>query len=142
MRIKTKAFGEMEISEKQRIQLNDGLLGFEDTRRFALLDTDKDSPFYWLQSEDIPEIAFLVIEPYSFFSGYTHKCDRSDMKSIGIEKDEDMLVLCIVTVHDNFQETTVNLLGPVIINKTNRVAKQVISTDDSYSVRHPLFTSE
>ena len=30
MKIKTKAFGEIEVSEKQKIEITEGLLGFED----------------------------------------------------------------------------------------------------------------
>jgi flagellar assembly factor FliW len=44
----------------------------------------------------------------------------------------------IVTVHDE-RRATVNLKGPIVINRHTRVAKQVIIANAaSYSVTHPL----
>ncbi len=142
MKIKTKAFGEIEISDKQRIYFEDGLLGFDDIKKFVLLDTDEDSPFYWLQSEEVTDIAFLVVDPNTFFVDYKNKFDKKDLADIGVKDESEILVFCILTVHDDFKASTVNLLGPIVINKLKRVARQVISLDDTCSVRHPLFSAE
>jgi flagellar assembly factor FliW len=52
-------------------------------------------------------------------------------------------VLNIVTVSRSLPPTaTVNLVGPVIINRRLGIAKQVVLANHSrYSARHPLVTS-
>ena len=46
---------------------------------------------------------------------------------------------CIVTIHPEFSRSTLNLLGPLIINSAEQNGWQVILDDDSLSTRHPLF---
>ena len=61
MKILTRIFGEIEISENQKIFIEEGLFGLEDVQEYVLLNSSEDSPFYWLQALDIPDIAFLVV---------------------------------------------------------------------------------
>ena len=138
MKISTKIFGEIEISEKQKIAVKEGLFGFEDVEDYVLLDYEEGSPFYWLQAEHIPEIAFLLIDPNVIVEDYDLAVDKNDLKSIEIEDGDDVLVFTIVTLNDDPSKTTVNLLGPIVINKKTHIAKQLISTNESYSVRQPL----
>lgn len=138
MKVKTKAFGDIEVSDKQKIFLKSGLFGFEDSHEFVLLDSEEDSPFYWLQSENDPEVAFVVIEPSLIIPDYDLKCDPNDLLDLGIKNDNDILKFAIVTIYENPKDITINLLGPIIINKTNKEAKQIINQNDSYSVKHPL----
>ena len=138
MRVKTKAFGEIEVSEKQRLNFKNGIFGFEDIQNYVLLDGDAGSPFYWLQSEEVSEIAFLVIDPKMIISDYKLEIDKEDIKDLGIEKEEDVLLFTIITIYDDPEKSTANLLGPLVINRIKHIGKQVISLNDTYSVRHPL----
>ncbi len=142
MKIVTKAFGEIEISEKQKITVKDGLLGFEDIHDFVLLDFDEGSPFYWLQAEKIPEIAFLIVDPKLIIEDYKLDVDAHDLDKLEVKNDEDMINFAIVTLNDNPAKTSVNLLGPIVINKVTHQAKQLISLSDKYSVRHPLLSQK
>ncbi len=138
MKIVTKAFGELEVSEKQRLRFKEGILGFEDIHEYILIDSVDGGPFYWLQAEKIPEIAFVVIEPSLILPEYKLDADSKDLLELEIEKPEDALLFCIVTVSDDPGDITANLLGPVVINKMSHRAKQIISATDKYSVRHHL----
>ena len=139
MKIKTKAFDEIEISDKQKIFFENGILGFEDIHDYVLLDTPEDTnPFYWLQAEKIPEIAFVIIDPRIIMSDYQLDVDPEDFKDLMIEKETEILMFSIVTIYDNPEDMTLNLLGPIIINKSNHYAKQVINQKDEYSIKHPL----
>ena len=142
MKIVTKAFGEIEISEKQKITVKDGLLGFEDIHDFVLLDFDEGSPFYWLQAEKIPEIAFLIVDPKLIIEDYKLDVDAHDLEKLEVKNDEDMINFAIVTLNDNAAKTSINLLGPIVINKVTHQAKQLISLSDKYSVRHPLLSQK
>jgi flagellar assembly factor FliW len=142
MKVKTKAFGEIEVSEKQLLFFKEGLFGFEDIHKFVMLDTESGSPFYWLQALDITEIAFLVIEPKMVLPTYKLEVDPKDISELEIKNDEDLLVLSIVTIYDSPQNITVNLLGPLVLNRMKHIGKQIISNNDKYSVRHPLLTGK
>lgn len=142
MRIKTKAFGEIEISDKQKLNFVEGILGFEELHEFALLDSPEGGPFYWLQALKVPDIAFVVIDPDLVVNDYQLQVDDKDLEELGIENLEDILVFSIVTIHSDPQNITANLLGPIIINKKNHKAKQIVSLSDNYSVRHPLMSGK
>jgi flagellar assembly factor FliW len=142
MKIKTKPFGEIEISEKQKISFKNGILGFEDIKNFFLLDGENDSPFYWLQALEMPEIAFVIIDPAYIVENYKLDIDQKDLDELSIKNQEDMLIFSIVTIYEKPEDITVNLLGPIIINKTKKLGKQIINQNDDYQIKHPLLSKK
>ena len=142
MKVKTKPFGEIEVSEKQLLTFPEGLFGFEDMHNFVMLDTDAGSPFYWLQALDIPDIAFLVIEPRFVMADYSLDVDPSDLDDLELKEEDDLLCLSIVTIYDNPKNITVNLLGPLAVNRKNHKGKQLICSNEKYSVKHPLMSGK
>jgi flagellar assembly factor FliW len=135
MRVVTKAYGEIDVDERQKITFPDGILGFEDLKEYVLLDASQ-PPFYWLQSLDRVEIAFVLIEPLVFRPDYSPDVEAEELAEIGIKAGEDMLVFAIVTIPEDSRRMTANLQGPVIINKKTRVARQSISLNPKWNVRH------
>ena len=69
MQIKSKAYGPIEIDDRQLIRFPSGLFGFETLSDFALLDAAQ-QPFYWLQSVDVEQVAFVLIKPTIFRTDY------------------------------------------------------------------------
>jgi flagellar assembly factor FliW len=138
MKVKTKPFGEIEISEKQKISFKNGILGFEEIKHFFLLDGENDSPFYWLQALEMPEIAFVIIDPAYVVDNYKLDINQKDLDELEIIKQDEMLIFSIVTIYEKPEDITVNLLGPVIINKTKRIGKQIINQNDEYEIKCPL----
>jgi len=135
MRVLTKAHGEIEVDDRQRITLPEGILGFEDLKEYVMFDA-KQPPFYWLQSVDRVEVAFVLIEPVIFRPDYTPDVDPADLSEIQISSPEDMVVFAIVTIPEDSSKMTANLQGPVIINKKTRVGRQFISPNPKWAVRH------
>jgi flagellar assembly factor FliW len=135
MKIKTKPYGEIEVSEKQKIHFPDGLFGFEETRDFYLLDS-KEGPFYWLQAADHPELAFILIDPRIFKGDYQLSVRQEDYSCIGARDEKEVIDFAIVTVPEDVQKISANLMGPIIINRKSRKARQAISENDDYSVKH------
>ena len=138
MVIKTKPFGELDVSEKQKIYFKDGILGFEEIHNFFLLDTEEESPFYWFQALEEPEIAFVIIDPKFIEPEYKLNIDKKELEELEVNNEEDLLIFSIVTISERPEDITANLLGPIIINKKNLNAKQVINQDDNYLIKHPL----
>ncbi len=138
MIIKSKAFGEIEVNEKQKIYFKDGILGFEEIHNFFLLDTEEGSPFFWFQALEEPDIAFVIIDPRFVEQDYKLDISDKELEEIKIKDQEELLIFSIVTIYQKPEDITVNLLGPIIINKTNHMAKQVINQNDTYLIKHPL----
>jgi flagellar assembly factor FliW len=137
MRVVTKPYGVLEVDERQKIYFPNGLFGFENFKNYVLLDA-KQQPFYWLQSTDVAEIAFVLINPRIFRSDYQLDIDKQELLEIGIESPEDILCFAIVTIPENPSKMTANLQGPIIINKRTREARQSISKNTKWKIRHPI----
>ncbi|MEW5814151.1 MAG: flagellar assembly protein FliW [Spirochaetota bacterium] len=135
MQIYTKPYGTIEVDERQKINFPFGILGFENLKNYALIDALQ-QPFYWLQSLDVPEIAFVLINPFLFRPDYTIDIPDEELEEIGITKPEDCLVFTIVTIPENQTKMTANLQGPILINKNERIARQAISTNPKWRIRH------
>jgi len=135
--ILTKPFGSMELDERQKVRFPYGLLGFESLHDYALLDAEQ-TPFFWLQSLEVVEIAFVLIEPRVFRPDYSPGAAPEDLAEIGIRRPEDALVFAIVTIPEDPRLMTANLQGPLLINRENRIGRQCISMDPRWQVRHPI----
>lgn len=135
MRIHTRPFGEIDINERQIIAFPHGIFGFEHHRTYALLDAAQ-PPFYWLQSLDESEIAFVMINPYVFRPDYVLQVADEDIEELGVENEDDVLVFAIVTIPENPKEMTANLQGPVLINRKVKRGRQSISLDPAWGTKH------
>lgn len=111
MKVQTRVFGEIEISENQKIFIEEGLFGLEDIQEYILLNSNEDSPFYWLQAMNIPEIAFLLVDPTLVVKDYKLSVVEGDLESIGLKESDDYLLFSIVNLNNDPSKTTVNLLG-------------------------------
>ncbi len=135
MKITTSRFGEIEIGKEELIKFPDGLLGFKEYTRYVILSTQEGSPFRWLQCVDDGNLAFIVIEPINFMFSYDLEISDSDADFLGLKKPEEVILYSIVTIPENPKEMTANLQGPLVINATNRKARQVISTNTQHLLK-------
>jgi flagellar assembly factor FliW len=135
MRIESKAFGPIEISERQVITFPTGIFGFEQLHEYALLDSLQQG-FYWLQSLDDPEIAFIMLNPYDLRPDYVLDVADEDLEAIEYEQEEDILVFAIVTIPDDESKISANLQGPIIINRVKQLGRQAISLDQKWKTKH------
>jgi flagellar assembly factor FliW len=137
MKINTRHFGEIEILEDKIITFKEGIPSFEDVRKYVLIDSgDVESPFKWLQSVDRPTLAFAIVDPFLIKKDYEINIDDNTLKTLGIEKGEDVEVFAIVVVPEDVSKMTMNLKAPVVINRKNREGMQVVLDTDKYGVRH------
>lgn len=122
------------------ITLSDGLIGLPEIQTLEIMRNMESWPFITLRSPEPGGLQFLAIEPHDFIPDYIIELNDIDTEVLGVERVEDALVLNIVTVHSiEPQFVTTNLIGPVIINRITRKARQVIiSNSDQYSARHVL----
>ena len=123
------------------LYLDAGLPGFPGAHRFRLLPWgDAEGPFSLLMCLDAEELAFVVVRPEPFFSDYLPQIDRATADRLGLVRASDAIVYVIVTLGPTPLEATVNLLGPLVVNRRNRLAAQVVLDGDSSDVRTPLIS--
>lgn len=129
---------ELPVAGQCNLRLPLGLLGFERFKDYVLLADPAEDPFMWLQVVNDPTLAFLVLSPLPLFPEYKPEITEDDVKFLGLQSDADTAVLSIVTLRGP-NEATVNLKGPIVVNRRTLVAKQVIPANAStFSVQHPL----
>jgi len=136
MRIETSRFGRLEVDESKLITFPQGLLGFPQQRDYALVQTGEGSSFYWLQSVDRPDLAFVVCDPRMFVADYSVSVKKEDLAGIGIETVGDAQVFIIVNKVNGL--LTGNLQGPLVVNIATRQARQLVLSERRYGTRHPL----
>lgn len=136
MLIETTRFGQVEIDGSRVITFREGLLGFPEHRRFALIQTATDAIFFWMQSLDDPALAFLVCDPLAFVSDYQVQVRAGDVKALALRDLTDCQVLVIVNKVDG--HLTGNLLGPLVIGAHSLLAKQLVLSDKRYGTRQRL----
>lgn len=137
--VDTKAYGTVEVDERQQISLPLGLYGFEGLGDYVLMDA-RQRPFYWLQSLSVREVAFVLIDPKVIRPEYDADIEPQDYEALELDgpDDERLLLFAIVTIPEDRQDMTANLQGPIIINKESRVGRQCISGNDNWHVRHNI----
>ncbi|MCL1928366.1 MAG: flagellar assembly protein FliW [Treponema sp.] len=136
MKILTKAFGLVDVNERQKVTFPTGLFGFESIKEYVLMDADR-QPFIWLQSIEAEHIAFILINPFLFRPDYELDIDDELVKEIGINNPEEALIFAIVTISPSGLMTA-NLQGPLIINRETRIGKQGILNDPRWKTKHDI----
>jgi len=136
--VMTLRFGAIEIDESRIIDMPDGMIGFAD-RRFVILSPDNNGRFFWLQSLDNPDLAFVVTDPASFVQGYEVNLTSDEYERIKLAPDSEAIILAVVTMALDVTDITLNLQGPVVVNPEKMLAKQIVLGEGKYGTKHPLF---
>lgn len=143
MIIKTVRFGELDVAEQDIVEFNPGLLGFEKLTRYILMDIAEIPDFKWLQSIDEPNLAFLLVDPFTIKKSYCVELSDDVVNKLEIKEPEQVLVYTIVTVpKSGFKNATTNLVGPLIINWLRKKGKQIIFERDNNAIRYPLISND
>ena len=136
MKVMSTRFGQIEVDQQRLLKFPKGLLGFPDICDYTLLQTNNEGNFFWLQSVDRPEVAFVVCDPLLFVPDYQVSVKPEDYELLDLTSMNQAQVLVIVNKID--QTLTANLQGPLVINAVNRRGRQLVLPEKKYSTRHPL----
>jgi flagellar assembly factor FliW len=136
VKVQTKAYGSIEVEERQRIVFPQGLFGFEELKDYVLLDAEK-QPFYWLQSVEREQVAFVVVNPFLIRPDYEVNISNEELAEIGVDAPEKALIFAIVTIPAE-GPMTLNLQGPLAVNRETRQGKQAILSDSRWKTKHDI----
>ena len=136
MQIQSTRFGTLLVDDERIMTFPNGLLGFPSYSRYALIQTGQENYFFWLQSVDEPNLAFVVTDPTVFFKDY--EVPLRDETRQELQLAEDRFVQTFVICNKVGEWLTGNLLGPIVVNTDNRLAQQVVLTEKKWTTRQPL----
>lgn len=135
MQIQSSRFGTLDVHYSDMLFMPQGLIGFESCRHWVLLANEETEEVAWLQSVALADVALPVISPRRFLANYKLHVHRRDLGTLQIHNRDKIFVLTVVSrTGDNL---TTNLKSPIILNATQRLAIQVVVTDDQ-PLAHPL----
>ena len=139
MKITTTRFGELEVDKKDIIEFTEGLLGFENLKKFFIVDPGDQTLILWLQSTDDAGTAFPIIEPKIFQPNYMVKLLPVELNSLALENLQNASVYTVLTIPQNVTEMSANLKAPVIINNKTKMARQIVLQDSKLEVRFKMY---
>ena len=139
MKIKTTRFGELEVDKKDIIEFTEGLLGFENLKRFFIVDPGDQTLILWLQSIDDTKTAFPIIEPKIFQPNYMIKLLPIELNSLSLENLQNASVYTVLTIPQNVTDMSANLKAPIIINNKTKNARQIVLQDSKLEVRFKMY---
>ncbi|ACT04367.1 flagellar assembly protein FliW [Paenibacillus sp. JDR-2] len=120
-------------------QFDNGIPGFEHLQQFVLSEVEGEMPVRLMQSVEDGNITFLIASPFFFYSDYEWDLPDSVVQELKLDDEKDVEVWSVVTLNQDPNKSTINLLAPIVLNKTTKRGKQHIIHDHVYSSRAPLY---
>ena len=132
MKVKTRDFGEVEISESEVYHFTQPLFGFEDYTEYVIIhDEEIGEHIIWLQSLQEPGLCFILMDPSGFADAFSPELPLGSEKLLG---EGSLFCWVVAVVPQNFNDSTVNLKCPVFINSATHMGAQIMLEKD-YPVR-------
>lgn len=132
---------DLEPIHANSFTLPQGLIGFANYTRAEMLYLPDHLPFLWMKLHSPTDsVHFIVIEPAGLVQGYEPELFDEDAAALELADPAEAMVLNIVSLQNQRPiEATVNLVGPIIVNRRTRIGRQlVVSNYFRYSAHHPL----
>ncbi|MDD3693093.1 MAG: flagellar assembly protein FliW [Oscillospiraceae bacterium] len=112
----------------------DGILGFEDIKRYDLKFSKDIWPFIHLQSQ-CGRVSFIVCDPVYFYPGYKPPLNNRVCRELKVKCKEHLRCLAIATIPGNIKDITINLKSPIVLNIENNHAKQYVTDEPDYPIK-------
>ncbi len=129
VKFQSEQFGELDVPMVKIFDFPNGILGFENEKRFILINDEKISPFKWLISLDNPNIGIPIISPWLVDLGFDLGED------FNIDKKIPMVV---VNTKPEGTLPTANLKAPIFLDVDNLKGEQIIIKDSNYTTEETI----
>lgn len=130
MKVETYLFGAIEVSPEKVINFPNGLVGFEQSKRFMLAhEENKEHPAsYTLQSLDEPTLAFQIVDPTTLGFNYELALNDAENALLQSPAPEDVAVMQVLFRQEEGGKASItpNLRAPLVINTRARVGLQKV----------------
>lgn len=127
MEVITPRFGRLDVSPRDILHFEQGLIGLRNCRRWVVLADAQNPALGWLQCLDDIDVALGVVSPRRFVPNYQLRIDRHELQSLHLTAARDAQVVVILSRHA--EGLALNLRAPLVINVESRRGRQVIAKD-------------
>ncbi|EQE07164.1 fliW family protein [Clostridioides difficile P73] len=125
-----------------KVTLKKGILGFENLKEYELLDIEDNDSLKEFNSTEEEGIGFVIVSPFEIINEYEIVLNQETIEKLEVKSPKDVVLFNIITLGQTFEESTVNMKAPIVINIKTNFGMQIILQDDKYSIRHPLLRGD
>jgi flagellar assembly factor FliW len=116
-----------------------GVPGFPAARIFTIRPWGAEpTPFHVLECLEVKGLRFVAVAPGVFFPDYEPRFGADVYQALGAAGRDEVLVLVILTLHARPEDTTANLLGPLVANVATGEAIQAVLSGSGYEAQTPI----
>lgn len=117
MKIDIDRFGlkNVQVDPETLFNFPEGMVGFEDFKRFKLFHEEGGQTVFWLQAVDDAKVTFPVVSPDAIDIAYEIELSDEDCALIGMQDPADVAVVVVVYRGEN-GPIGANTRSPVILN--------------------------
>src|SRR5699024_7393068 len=106
MLVDTKYIGKQDIEEDKSIYFETGMPGFQEEKKFVVLDIPGHDVMQIMQSLQNTTSAFFITNPYHFYHDYSFKLDDGVIDSLALNDEMAVAIAVIMTIHVPFATAT------------------------------------
>jgi flagellar assembly factor FliW len=110
-----------------------GLPGFDELRRWELIEREEARPFLWLRAVERPQVALLVVNPRELVGEYQPHIPAGVWSRLGAGSEDRSLTFVVVSL--SRAEASVNLRAPLLIDPQTMRGEQALLDDGDWPVR-------
>ncbi|OGV68994.1 MAG: hypothetical protein A3K19_31090 [Lentisphaerae bacterium RIFOXYB12_FULL_65_16] len=127
------------IEPETLVEFARGIPGFEQIAQYRIHGLDAVRPFMFMEAVRSENVSFVCIDAFVVTRDYSVRLPAAVTERLGLDSEDDAVVLCLVTIGDTVQSTTANLMCPLVINRRNRRGEQVILDGSDLPVRYAIW---
>ncbi len=119
----------------------EGLLGFQNIKEYIFILNEKVKPFLFMHALDGSDICFVCVDAFTVCPKYNVKLPDSFVESLEVKAPTDVLLLSLVTVTQNVEDISANLVSPIVINMLNKKGRQLVVENSAFPIKYNIWGS-
>lgn len=124
----------LPVSPGTTVRFPHGIPGFEQTTEWQFATAADIYPFLHLEAHD-QSVRFVCIETFRICPDYRLELPFPYSDMLAIESASRLAVLSIVTVGQRPEDTTANLMSPLLVNLDSKRGGQIILDSSPYPLK-------
>ena len=131
----------IEINEENLIHFDYGIPGFEELKKFAIVDIEEYNPFLLLHSVEDYNIAMIVLNAELLDLEENLEIPEKKLKELNNNEEHEVGVFLILKIAGTDKQITANTKAPKLINFQNQRGRQIILDNENLSMDFPITVS-
>jgi len=141
VKVSTTRFGDLNVDKQDVITFREGMLGFDELKKFFIVDPGDQTLILWMQSIENPAVAFPILEPKIFKPDFIVRLMAAEMISLELESLSEASIYTVLTIPQDVSLMSANLKAPIVINNKTKMARQIVLQDSKLEVKFQMYAS-